>query len=44
MPAGTSQVVPIRKLKQTNRHLWPMYGELTILLFAAGVFLANYKS
>ena len=43
MPAASSQVRPVRRLKESNRHLWPLYGEFAVLLIAAGVYVANYK-
>ncbi len=39
----TSSVVPQRRLKKNNRHLWPLYGEAAVLFVLFGVFLATYK-
>ena len=43
MAETSTAIVPVRRLKQSNRHLWPLYGELTALFVVFGVFIATYK-
>lgn len=40
---ATTSIQVQRRLKQSSRHLWPLYGELTVLFIAFGTFIANYK-
>ncbi len=44
MPASTStSLTLVRSLKKTNRHLWPLYGEIAGLVLLFGIYVATYK-
>jgi len=40
--ASSTAIVAKRRIKQSTRHLWPLYGELTAMMVVFGVFIAQY--
>jgi hypothetical protein len=40
---ATTSITVQRRLKKSSRHLWPLYGEFTVLFIVFGTFIARYK-